>query len=769
MKRIFISYGHEDANFAERIVTALKNNGYTVWFDKQFNENGIVAGENYDIKITSAIEEAINYQPKGKGRMVFFMSRDSIDEKSFCLNEIAYAYDHKLRILPIKLDDCTQPIIIYRYQHLDFRHIYNDNPDIESVQFQSSVQNLIDAIESEIILYNDDLRLLNNILSPLDYSGLFNAYLSEFCGREWFFRDFNIWLNNQHSKQVFLLVGLPGIGKSYISSRVLQLYRNVAAFHFFKRDNSLKASVKHAICSIAFQLSTRFEAFREYLKNRLVDLKLEDCNDAALFEELIINPLNRCPKQETPVLILLDAIDEANKVDGRSFFANYLSQKLANIPSWVRFFITCRNGDGYVGPLNSFETYHVYEIDPESNENINDISDYLGHDFPPERLRNTHGVFLYAYYLHNNGIPAGLNDLPNGLDAYYNNRFSYLFPEDRLRSYRTNIRPILEVLAAQVEPFTKERLSQCLSEDPNEDVIVDFMNELEGFFFYDVNKCIQPFHTSIIDWLKGNMADDRFRINVNRGNNVVGKWLFRILHNNDYNFFINGEDDSLLMNWLPTVLQKKIDLEVNSLDLIANYLRCVRDKQIIRDLVPDMKRFNYIKSVLTYVFTRQGTNIDIIDQAFRKCISDNSINDQAIINNLQKHATGLTYLFLTENQQSLHIPLSKKGKEYQYFQTYQIPLFYVNSLVDEAEDVFKRLSDGLIVAYREEGRGGFIRGILDEFRFLATGPFKEKGRLALSVLENTADLMDGLDEGQWAQAVMQNVDLISHKLDMLGQ
>lgn len=49
-KTVFISYAHEDAEFAERLYKDLKNAGLVPWLDKQT----IRAGENWKIAIRKA-------------------------------------------------------------------------------------------------------------------------------------------------------------------------------------------------------------------------------------------------------------------------------------------------------------------------------------------------------------------------------------------------------------------------------------------------------------------------------------------------------------------------------------------------------------------------------------------------------------------------------------------------------------------------------------------------------------------------------------------
>jgi len=88
-KDVFVSYKHEEKDFAFAVVDHLEGNGFSVWIDKQ----GIDAGNDWRQEIMDGIEHAMV--------LVFIESPDSVDSK-FCREELEWAYKHDRRVIRLK-------------------------------------------------------------------------------------------------------------------------------------------------------------------------------------------------------------------------------------------------------------------------------------------------------------------------------------------------------------------------------------------------------------------------------------------------------------------------------------------------------------------------------------------------------------------------------------------------------------------------------------------------------------------------------------------
>src|SRR5690348_17134224 len=113
--RIFLSYGHDVADLAIRLRRDLETAGHQVWHDS----DRLVPGLVWD----TAISEGIDWTAAAadQGCFLLMMTPHSMREDGFCLNELSYAIERRVRVVPVLLEDCRRPIQISRLQWLDLR------------------------------------------------------------------------------------------------------------------------------------------------------------------------------------------------------------------------------------------------------------------------------------------------------------------------------------------------------------------------------------------------------------------------------------------------------------------------------------------------------------------------------------------------------------------------------------------------------------------------------------------------------------------------
>ena len=99
--KIFISYAKEDQNFAEKLYSDLKDQGFNLWMDK----NNLVPGQNWKIEISKAINESTFF--------LALISSNSISKAGFTQKELKQAIDildaypkSDIFIIPVRIDDC---------------------------------------------------------------------------------------------------------------------------------------------------------------------------------------------------------------------------------------------------------------------------------------------------------------------------------------------------------------------------------------------------------------------------------------------------------------------------------------------------------------------------------------------------------------------------------------------------------------------------------------------------------------------------------------
>lgn len=723
--RIFISYGHDEhISFARKLYDELIARGDEVWFD----EEKLKAGCRWEEYIENGLKWISN-DPDGK--MILIMTPHSVRRPDgYCLNELSYALDLRLDILPVMLVWTTPPLSIYRYQWLDLTDRKGET------QFADDFKKIISSLENNVHVDDSDrFYYLRNNLEPLDFLNDISLYQPDFIGREWVMADFNQWLNGNRTSRVYFLTGLPGVGKTALAVHMLQTCNNIMAFHLCRKGNSEKTSLRRAICSIAYQLSRELPEYQEHLLRVNIVHEKDRCNDDALFDVLIAGPLSHCCNQEKDVLILIDAIDEAGDCY-HSPFSTFLARNMEKLPQWIRFVLTSRPEDAVLQPLQEFSA-HILEAD--SPENIADINNYitkrLAHldgdcAFDASLItERSEGIFLYAKYVCAelaSCAPGSQTryELPAGVSAIYYDLFNRNFTD--VGYYRNSIRPFLDVISAQVEPLSVDRLALCCGKDIDE--VIDFLALFKSMIYVGDDDKIRPYHTSFTDWITDRRKAGIYAASSERGTENIFNYLTQMFEDAGWDFFMEGEDADFLIRWYPEILAK---IKKNLLDadvLVRRYEETSHNKNILSALLPDRNRFHFIKSVFAYTFKHTSLDKEELfgrySEGLPSCYSENM------------NVEGLKYLFDYTRTGQCKVPSTIPGYEYYYFWGVQVPLLYVYSTFD-TEEIFRTLASGIHSAC-EDGRKSQIHQMLKYYHDLVIDVFKESASIAVKHLERIA-------------------------------
>jgi uncharacterized protein YecT (DUF1311 family) len=107
MPNIFVCYARADCTFVEKLVTDLRSEGISLWFD----QHDIQPGDQWD----SAVENALVNSPT----LLIVLSPNSTSSQNV-MDELAQALKLKKRIVPILHQPCSIPFRIGRLQYVDF-------------------------------------------------------------------------------------------------------------------------------------------------------------------------------------------------------------------------------------------------------------------------------------------------------------------------------------------------------------------------------------------------------------------------------------------------------------------------------------------------------------------------------------------------------------------------------------------------------------------------------------------------------------------------
>ncbi len=515
---IFLSYGHDENETLVRMIKAhLEERGHSVWFDKNpEKEKGIRPGEDWRRAITDGIKNSHN--------MLAFLSKHSTRVPGVCLDEIGIALSQKhAAIRTILVEDeqeVQQPSNISHLQYLDmhdWKKEYALGGDTWNEWYQNKFSQLVEVIESkESRQFAGEIETLSKALKPtITNARIQELYIKPFSGREWMFQEVEAWRSHRHcDNRLFWIMGDPGVGKSAFSANLARDQKgDVIAVHFCEWNKPNSRDPRRIVRNIAFQLATRLPSYRKLLLDLQEINQLEGKDAQDLFDYLLTNPLQHdIDGGRHRYFIVIDALDEANE-NQRNPLVDMLAQNGHKLPEWLGILITSRPEKEVKTPLQGLKGLDPLILNATSEENRNDIREYLYNELTTELkdrdsdaiveaiLDKSEGVFLYAEYvcaqLQKNVLSLNrLDEFPDGLAGIYEQYFKRQFPD--ITNYKAITRYALGVIAAAREPLLPDQLACIFDWDTYQ--LRDFINSI-GSIFSLIDGKLQPFHKSLLDWL----------------------------------------------------------------------------------------------------------------------------------------------------------------------------------------------------------------------------------------------------------------------------
>ncbi len=519
---VFLSYGREckGIQLAYRIKKDLNKRGKLgVWIDIE----GISVGTDWRKRITDAIRQS--------KVLLVIITPHAIREKSVCLQEIDFALLYNKEIIPLKQDPDPKVIdlSLIRKHYLDF----SKDEDYE-VNFQRLLKAL-NGDRSELIepipkIADED---------PFDFGREIAVFSKNFTGREWIKEEINEWLRDPDAKQVFLIVGDIGSGKSAIAAWLSKAYPEQAVGIHFCLRNSEKNSPFKFVISITAQLCEKVKGYKELIERMSLSRSTISASDA--FRKLIINPI--CSGgiiiPEKPVFILIDGLDEAKMQTGeQGTILDIIVDQSMFLPPWLRIIATTRPNSHIKDimincrrlEMQKKKRYHDddirnYLLERFTEPKVQNIIEKSGADREEvieEIVRQAQGIFLYAVLAVNclsegTLLPNNPEDLPPELSGFFIKSFSKIFPDDE--SYQ-KIRPILDIVCLAREPLSAEEISNFCGRTARDVRIL--LEKIEDFLPRNESKKYEAFHISLIEWLKGDLGDcDNYKIEVEEGSRML--------------------------------------------------------------------------------------------------------------------------------------------------------------------------------------------------------------------------------------------------------
>lgn len=141
--RIFLSYGHDEhVSLALRLRDDLRERGHEVRFD----EERLLPGHDWELFIEQGLARLAG--DKANAVVLLLLTPHSVRRPDgYCLNEVARALAHGLRIVPLMVVESEPPLSICRIQWLDMREcipIHEKEP-----LYRPRYERLLKAIEDK--------------------------------------------------------------------------------------------------------------------------------------------------------------------------------------------------------------------------------------------------------------------------------------------------------------------------------------------------------------------------------------------------------------------------------------------------------------------------------------------------------------------------------------------------------------------------------------------------------------------------------------------
>lgn len=172
---VFISYSHEDVEFAQQLENDLTAHHVDVWRD----ENYIPLGSDWDNVIEDALSsESITH-------VLVILSPEAVKSTNV-KNEIEYAREHKKIIIPVYHKSCKRPLNIIRKNYIDFRTDYD-----------LSFQKLVNALKTSTSTLTNPLTKISS-----------HASVSQLTQQQ--------YAAAQDPSTIIRLIAAPGTGKSLV-------------------------------------------------------------------------------------------------------------------------------------------------------------------------------------------------------------------------------------------------------------------------------------------------------------------------------------------------------------------------------------------------------------------------------------------------------------------------------------------------------------------------------------------------------------------------
>jgi AAA ATPase domain len=459
---------------------------------------------------------------------------ERIDAISTTLNALKEQGDQQLKLLSQLFRDLRSTTIHNeRLHNATMQALLIQGAALRDATAQSETQLRADLETLLAEVQKLQTAITSSLLSPAlaDLQRRFRTLIRnktrDFVGRDFIFKSIQDLLDTPPFPSGYIVIrGEPGIGKTALLARMVQ--REGYMYHFNVRAENIH-SPQAFLESMCAQLIERYHLPYSSLPRQATA-------DSGFFTNL----LEQAASQQTPVILLVDALDEAD-ASGLAFGTNrlYLPKEL---PEGVFIIVSTRlKDDPHFGDIRHRRDIYLRDNDPN---NISDVQTYIGKFLAKHAIQmetrlaewgvsetafievitsKSEGNFLYVVLvleairdglLTPTNLNGGIHQLPNGLRQYYLLHWKMMEEKDPVK-FKAYDQPVICQIGAAFEPIPAERIVYWTKLDKMHvhGVIAKWHQFLNDDISANGEYVYRVYHTSFWEFLRDDIgiddADDR--------------------------------------------------------------------------------------------------------------------------------------------------------------------------------------------------------------------------------------------------------------------
>ena len=443
------------------------------------------------------------------------------------------------------------------------------------------------------------------------------------------------WVADDEAPNILWLKGSPGAGKSAIATSVVaSLGQRRGPSFFFKRDRNDLNNPMHLWPTIAYDLALAHSAFRQRITSTMNEHGVEPgrINVEDQFKYLIEESAATCIQGPPPVVVL-DALDECSS-DGD--FSLHWKALLGSIKKWpslpknFKLVVTSRDQHDIEEVLaDASQIITLATGDHVSSETTDDIHHFLdqrlaslrsyfgtslplgwpGNHKTKELVTSAQGLFIWAKIAMDclEDDPETLDDIlaghmdygGNPIDKLYQKLLQRSFPNPEGKALST-FKMVVGIIVLAKTPLLISDIEHFLTGNLQPSTIKSVVKKLKAIISSSESTLVplRVCHQSLSDFLldpkrSGNFAIDKTATTAR----MAIACLKQMNHEKEgLKFNILGLETSDQLNSDVPNLEKLIITRIPSYLLYSchfwiDHLRSVSDAGIIRDVLPDLRKF----------------------------------------------------------------------------------------------------------------------------------------------------------------------------------